>query len=117
MKKIGFAVLAVVITASTAMAQTNQTGDAANGKKLFVTYLCWSCHGSNGRAGGAAPAITPSARSADDLIKYVRKPRGQMPPYTSKSISDRELTDIAAYLRTIPKDPDPKTIPLLNQEK
>jgi hypothetical protein len=37
-----------------------------------------------------------------------------MPPYTSKSVSDRELTDIAAYLRTIPKDPDPKTIPLLN---
>ena len=117
MKKIGFAILAAVVAASTVTAQTNQTGDAANGKKLFVTYLCWSCHGSNGRAGGAAPAITPSARSADDLIKYVRKPRGAMPPYTSKSISDRELTDIAAYLRTIPKDPDPKTIPLLNQDK
>jgi ubiquinol-cytochrome c reductase cytochrome c subunit len=119
MKRICFAIIAAFIGASAAIAQTPapaaQTGDAANGKKLFVTYLCWSCHGSNGRAGGAAPAITPSTRSAEDLIKYVRKPRGAMPPYTSKSISDRELTDIAAYLRTIPKDPDPKTIPLLNQ--
>ena len=114
MKKIGFAIIAALIGSSAAIAQT-PAGDAANGKKLFVTYLCWSCHGSNGRAGGAAPAITPSTRSAEDLIKYVRKPRGAMPPYTSKSISDRELTDIAAYLRTIPKDPDPKTIPLLNQ--
>jgi ubiquinol-cytochrome c reductase cytochrome c subunit len=118
MKTIWFAIIAVFIGASAGIAQTPtpaQAGDAANGKKLFVTYLCWSCHGSNGRAGGAAPAITPSTRSADDLIKYVRKPRGAMPPYTSKSISDRELTDIAAYLRTIPKDPDAKTIPLLNQ--
>jgi len=109
------------IAASSAMtAQTpppaTPAGNAENGKKLFVTYLCWSCHGSLGRAGGAAPAITPSTRSAEDLIKYVRKPRGAMPPYTSKSISDQDLTDIAAYLRTIPKDPDPKSIPLLNQQ-
>ncbi len=120
MNRILFSIVAAGIASCAAFAQTpaaaEQTGDAANGKKLFVTYLCWSCHGSNGRAGGAAPAITPTTRSAEDLIKYVRKPRGVMPPYTSKSISDRELIDIAAYLRTIPKDPDPKTIPLLNQQ-
>src|SRR6266853_4816381 len=108
----------LLVAGSLATAQTPATpagtGSAENGKKLFVTYLCWSCHGSSGRAGGAAPAITPSTRSADDLIKYVRKPRGAMPPYTSKSISDRELADIAAFLRTVPKDPDPKSIPLLN---
>ena len=112
-------ILAMAVSA-TAMAQTpaasENTGNAENGKKLFVTYLCWSCHGSSGRAGGAAPAITPSTRTAETLIKYVRKPSGAMPPYTSKSISDKELTDIAAYLRTIPKDPDVKTIPLLNQQ-
>jgi len=109
----------VIGASSMALAQTPEsslTGNAENGKKLFVTYFCWSCHGSNGRAGGAAPAITPSTRSGEDLIKYIRKPRGAMPPYTSKSISDREIADIAAFLRTIPKDPDPKTIPLLNQQ-
>jgi ubiquinol-cytochrome c reductase cytochrome c subunit len=108
-----------IVGSSFAMAQTAEsslTGNAENGKKLFVTYFCWSCHGSNGRAGGTGPAITPSTRSAEDLIKYVRKPRGPMPPYTSKSISDRDLADIAAFLRTVPKDPDPKTIPLLNQQ-
>src|SRR5207247_10593328 len=90
---------------------------AASGKKLYVLCFCWSRHGSQGRAGGTAPAITPSTRSADDLIKYVRKPRGAMPPYTSKSISDRELADIAAFLRAVPKDPDPKSIPLLNPQR
>ena len=108
----------VIGASSMATAQTPEsslTGNAENGKKLYVTYFCWSCHGSNGRAGGTAPAIAPSTRSGEDLIKYIRKPRGAMPPYTSKSISDREIADIAAFLRTIPKDPDPKTIPLLNQ--
>ena len=120
MKKFFMGIAVSLFASSVAMAQTPAaapgSGNAENGKKLFVTYLCWSCHGSSGRAGGAAPAITPSVRSAEDLIKYVRKPRGAMPPYTSKSIGDRELTDIAAYLRTIPKDPDVKTIPLLNQQ-
>src|SRR5205814_3227390 len=91
------------LMAASAIAQTPASspaaGNAENGKKLFVTYLCWSCHGSSGRAGGAAPAITPSTRTAETLIKYVRKPSGAMPPYTSKSISDKELTDIAAYLK------------------
>jgi len=111
--------IAMLVASSFAIAQTpasSLTGNAESGKKLYVTYFCWSCHGSNGRAGGTAPAIVPSTRSAEDLIKYVRKPRGPMPPYTSKSISDKDLADIAAFLRTVPKDPDPKTIPLLNQQ-
>jgi ubiquinol-cytochrome c reductase cytochrome c subunit len=114
-----FAAIGMVVANSLAIAQTpvsSLAGNAENGKKLFATYFCWSCHGSNGRAGGTAPAIAPSTRSAEDLIKYVRKPRGLMPPYTSKSISDKDLADIAAFLRTVPKDPDPKTIPLLNQD-
>ena len=111
--------IALIFLNSFAIAQTpasSLTGNAETGKKLYVTYFCWSCHGSNGRAGGTGPAIAPSSRSGEDLIKYVRKPRGPMPPYTSKSISDKDLADIAAFLRSVPKDPDLKTIPLLNQQ-
>jgi len=108
--------IVLALSSSVALAQDSSlAGNTENGKKLFATYFCWSCHGSNGRAGGTAPAIAPSTRSAEDLIKYVRKPRGPMPPYTSKSISDKDLADIAAFLRSVPKDPDPKTIPLLNE--
>jgi mono/diheme cytochrome c family protein len=91
-------------------------GNAENGKKLYATYYCWACHGSLGRAGGAAPAITPSTRTDMELITYLRKPAGNMPPYTSKVISEQELADIAAYMRSIPSGtPDPKTIPLLQE--
>jgi mono/diheme cytochrome c family protein len=85
-------------------------------KKLYSTYYCWACHGSLGRAGGAAPAITPSTRSDEDLIRYLRKPAGNMPAYTSKVISEQELADIAAYMRSIPAGtPDPRSIPLLGE--
>jgi mono/diheme cytochrome c family protein len=102
--------------ASQAPAATLRPGNAENGKKLYSTYYCWACHGSLGRAGGAAPAITPSTRSDEDLIRYIRKPAGNMPPYTSKVITEQEIADIASYMRTIPPGtPDPKTIPLLQE--
>ena len=38
-----------------------------------------------------------------------------MPAYTDKVISDQELTDIHAYLQTMPKAKPAKDIPLLQQ--
>jgi hypothetical protein len=50
------------------------------------------------------------------LIAYVRRPApGDMPVYTAKVISDAELTDIWAFLKSIPDPPAVKDIPLLNQ--
>ncbi len=37
-----------------------------------------------------------------------------MPPYTDKAVSDSELADIHAFLRTLPQPPAVKDIPLLN---
>ena len=48
-------------------------------------------------------------------MDYIRHPTGQMPPYTSKVISDSELADIYAYLKSQPTPPSGKSIPLLNQ--
>jgi mono/diheme cytochrome c family protein len=38
-----------------------------------------------------------------------------MPPYSEKILSNEDLADIYAYLQSIPKAADYKTIPLLNQ--
>ena len=37
-----------------------------------------------------------------------------MPPYSEAVLSNEDLADIYAYLQSIPKSPDYKTIPLLN---
>jgi mono/diheme cytochrome c family protein len=85
-----------------------------NGKRLYVKDGCYECHGYAGQ-GGAGPRLAPPVLSAANLIKYVRHPAGAMPPYTSKVASDADLTDIRAYLATMPAPPALKSIPILNQ--
>jgi mono/diheme cytochrome c family protein len=93
--------------------QQAKVGDAGNGKRVFTSYYCYACHGTEGQ-GGVGPRLIARA-TADPLIRYVRKPSGVMPAYTSKVISEQDLIDIHAYLKSIPPSPPAKSIPLLNQ--
>ena len=76
-----------------------------------MTHFCYSCHGTEGQ-GGVGPRLVARG-TPESLIRYVRKPSGVMPAYTSKSISERDLIDIHAYLRSIPPSRSAATIPLL----
>jgi mono/diheme cytochrome c family protein len=84
------------------------------GKALFMKQNCFRCHGTEGQ-GTAGPRLTPNPPATEALIKYVRKPKGTMPEYCEKCVSDEELTDIRAYLASIAPPPPLKDIPLLNQ--
>lgn len=95
-------------------AETAPAGNVDNGKKIYKSYGCWQCHGYSGQ-GGAGARLAPNPISFSAFTRYTRQPRGQMPPYTAKAVTDQELADIYAFLLTIPKSPDPKSIPLLNQ--
>lgn len=97
-----------------AMCQT-PAGDAVNGKRLFVRDGCYECHGYAGQGGGAGARIADIGLNAKGLISYVRAPAGQMPAYKQQVISDKELTDVWAYLQTLPKAKPAKDIPLLEQ--
>ena len=89
--------------------------DAARGKTLFSKYGCYECHGTMGQGTTAGARLAPKPIALAALIAYVRKPSGQMPPYTTKGVSDAELADIRAYLASIPDPPPSKNVPLLNQ--
>jgi mono/diheme cytochrome c family protein len=93
---------------------TAQEGNVANGKRLYLKDGCYECHGYAGQ-GGAGARLAPHVLAAANFIKYVRHPAGAMPPYTSKVATDAELTDIRAYLATMPEPPALKSIPILNQ--
>jgi ubiquinol-cytochrome c reductase cytochrome c subunit len=84
------------------------------GRAVFLKQNCFRCHGTQGQ-GTAGPRLAPNPPSTETLIKYVRKPAGAMPAYCEKCVSDAELTDIRAYLASIPAPPPLKDIPLLNQ--
>jgi hypothetical protein len=50
------------------------------------------------------------------FIAIVRHPpASSMPTYSPKVMSDAELTDVWAYLKSIPDPPPAKNIPLLSQ--
>ena len=114
------AVLLLLIPAGRAQQSPTATppaGNVQNGKKNFTADGCYECHGLQGQGatqtGGAR--IGPPILSLESFMSYVRHPANQMPPYTSKAISDQDLTDIYAYLKSIPLPPKGKDIPLLNK--
>jgi mono/diheme cytochrome c family protein len=114
---LGFAsVLAQTSAAQKEKSETALSGNVEAGKKIFTKDGCYECHGHEGQgaAQGAGPRIGPPLLSEEGFLKYVRQPAGQMPPYTSKVISDQELADIFAYLQSRPKGMPGKDIPLLN---
>lgn len=92
---------------------TAYAGDIENGKRLFVTNGCYQCHNYNASGGRAGARLSQTKLTAAALISYIRRPR-TMPAYSVKVMSDREATDVWAYIKTFPEPPPVKSIPLLN---
>ena len=96
------------------MAATLLAQDASQGRKLFESYGCYQCHGLEAQGGlGTGPRLGPQPISSAAVRKYVRQPTGQMPPYTAKVVSDKDLADIYAFLQSVKKPTAVKEIPLL----
>ena len=88
---------------------------AENGKIAFTKNGCWQCHGFAGQgsiATSGGTVLTGTALSYDAFESFVRNSNGPMPPYRAAILSDADLADIYAYLKSIPKQ-DPNGIPLL----
>jgi mono/diheme cytochrome c family protein len=110
------AVLLFVLPASPQNAASKQSPpapDAASGKELYVKYTCYACHGFDGH-GGAGARLVPMKMLLPVFTAYIRSPR-QMPAYRAKVISDTQLGDIWAYIKSIPESPAPQSIPLLKE--
>jgi mono/diheme cytochrome c family protein len=114
-----FIVAAAFLLASVALPQAPApvAGDAAKGKALFLRDGCYECHGYVGQGTKDGARIGPPVLNAQGLIRYVRRPSGAMPAFTEKVVTDAELSDIYAYLKSIPAPKAVKDIPLLDQLK
>ena len=112
-----------------AAASAASAGNAEKGKMAFQKYGCFSCHGYSGDGGispypnqGSFRAPRPQVTGAhlagmplsfQAFMNYVRKPGGRMPAF-GNNISEPDLADIYAFLKSVPPSPDPKNTPLLN---
>jgi mono/diheme cytochrome c family protein len=88
---------------------------AEKGKQLFLKNGCWQCHGERGQGGVTGFKLAPDPIPFETLQNFVRTTNRNMPAYRESILSNDDLADIYAYLQSIPKGPDPKSIPLLNQ--
>ena len=89
-------------------------GNAENGKRLFVKDGCYECHGREGQGSiMSGPRIAPDPPPFEVVSTYIRKPKGEMPPYTIKVLPDKDLADIYAFLESRPQPPTAKAMPLL----
>jgi len=122
---VGATLLILAIPAARVQAQqpaptvdTAPAGNIENGKQAFKKFGCYACHGYSGH-GGLSPSQRAGPRLATNpipfpaFVRYVRQPGGRMPPYGDQ-VTDAELADIYAFLKSVPPSPDPKSIPLLN---
>lgn len=101
------------------------TGNAANGKALYFNYACYGCHGFNGETGRAFVGNwgVPLANE-ENFIRFLRArqnvapvlPSTGMPNYPESTLSDRQVKDIYAYIRTFKSNAPPlESIPTLNE--
>ena len=90
---------------------------AEHGKTAFIQNGCWQCHGTMGQgsiATSGGKRLAPDPLPWDTFLAFVRSANRTMPPFSEKLLSDGDLADIYAYLQSIPKPLDVKSIPLLN---
>lgn len=102
-----------LLTASWAAPAADAAPDLANGKKVYADK-CLRCHGAGGKGDGPR-AETLEKKPADytdkkkmsqftdvQLKQVILEGKQPMPAYKGK-VSDKELEDVLAYVRTFAK--------------
>ena len=95
-------------------------GSPEKGKEAFIKHGCFECHGTVGQGSVATSrgkVLYNTELPVEAFIAFVRGTNRAMPPYSEKILSDADLTDIYAYLESLPKPADYKTIPLLKAQE
>src|SRR5262249_50277565 len=110
MKTVAIILATVLILTVMAAGTLFAAGDAAAGKEVFAKK-CTSCHGAAGEGKDAIAKMLKvemrplgskevQAKSDAELMKDIKDGNGKMKPV---ALSDKELQDVVAYLRTLKK--------------
>lgn len=113
MHKFTIAAATAALVAASPLAA--HAASAEHGKAVFMQKGCWECHGTRGQGAVTGPRLAPDPLPFETLSAFVRSTNRAMPPYREAVLSDADLTDIYAYLQSIPKAPQVQNIPLLQQ--
>jgi mono/diheme cytochrome c family protein len=117
--RIGIAALAAFAAGACAIAQAQDApqGDAVKGKRIYLAVGCFTCHGRSGQGGaynGPAPILASTALPFDGFKGQIRDPSNDMPAYSDAVLSDKDVADVFAYVKSLPGPRSAKDIPILN---
>ena len=90
--------LAIVAVVRSAGAQSTPAGKAPYDR------VCSVCHGADAH-GDAGPGLVPLEHDLDEVMVIVREGRGQMPPVSPERLTDDEIKQIVAYLKSLDAGP------------
>ena len=100
------------------------TGNATNGKKVFLSYGCYACHGYNGETGARNfVGRWGNLQTEQQFITFLRgranaaplTPVSSMPNFSAQSLPDDKAKDLYAYIRTFKSTaPAGKNVPALD---
>ncbi|HEY2245139.1 MAG: cytochrome c [Xanthobacteraceae bacterium] len=114
---VAFGATACAIAQTQAQAQDEPRGDAGNGKRIYLAVGCFTCHGRSGQGGaynGAAPILASTAFPFDGFKEQIRNPSNDMPAYSDAVLSDKDIADIYAFVKSLPAARSAKDISILN---
>jgi len=100
-----------------ARAQDAPSGDAANGKRVYLASGCMYCHGRAGQGGAMnypAPPLAKTEVPFDGFKGVLRQSLRDMPAYIEAVLPDKDVADIYAFLQSLPGRPPAKDIAILN---
>jgi ubiquinol-cytochrome c reductase cytochrome c subunit len=121
--RLVYALAVVLLSGTSVLAQAGQStsapaGNADAGRQVFQKKGCFACHGREGQGSPTTgPRLGPNPTPFAAFTRYVRTPRGQMPPYTEKVLPDSEMADMYAFLQARPRPASIDTLlqPVLQQ--
>jgi mono/diheme cytochrome c family protein len=90
-----------------ALESSTVEGDPVVGKVTYLRVGCWTCHGYAAQGGlGTGPPLAPGKPYTFEMFaNFLRAPYNLMPPYTAKVLSDDEVRDILAFVKSRPGQP------------
>jgi mono/diheme cytochrome c family protein len=112
------AVAGVAAAATVALAEDTPSGDAVNGKRVYLADGCFACHGRAGQGGAMnypTPALARMELPVESFVAFLRAAPNDMPAYSAEVLSDKDAADIHAFLQSLPGRRPAKDLPLLNQ--
>jgi len=99
--------------AQDAKAPAAPSGNVEGGRKLYKSSGCFECHGTVAQGSPRTGPMLLTQLPFNGFLRQLRRPVAEMPPYQEKVLTDQQVADIYAFIQTLPKPVDYKTIKIL----